>query len=106
VVGPLEIDALTVVVNGVSGNDDSGEKDTFWQGDALAIAADGAAVGRDSVMMAGRNGVTDDRAGSNWMGGIERDQRDAVAGHAGNAQSPDHAIVTIFEMQAVASAVG
>ena len=40
------------------------------------------------------------------MDGIERDQRDAVAGHAGNAQSPDHAIVTIFEMHAVASAVG
>ena len=56
-------------------------------------------------MMAGRNSVTDDGAGSNWMGGVERDQRNAVAGHAGNIQSLDHAIVAIFQMYTVPGAV-
>ena len=105
-VGPLEIDSLPVVMNGVAGNDDSGKKNAFWQDKALTSATDGAAVSCDAVMMTGRNGVADNGAGSNRMGGIEGDQRDAVTGHARDMQSFDNTIVAIFEMYAVPSAVG
>jgi len=57
-------------------------------------------------MMTGRNGVAKNGAGSNRMGGVERDQRDAVTGHAEDLQSFDNTIVAIFKMYAVASAVG
>src|SRR5215469_7922384 len=105
-VGPLEIDSLPVVMNGVPGNDDSGKKGAFGQDQALTIAANSAAVRRDAVMMTGRNGVAEDGAGSNRMGGVERDQRDAVTGHAQDLQSFDNTIVAIFKMYAMASAVG
>src|SRR5215469_6142594 len=105
-VGPLEIDSLPVVMNGVPGNDNSGEKNAFCQDKALTSAADGAAVRRDAVMMTGRNGVAENGAGSNRMGGVERDQRDAVTGHAQDLQSFDNTIVAIFKMYAMASAVG
>lgn len=105
-VGPLEIDSLPVVMNGVAGNDDSGKKNAFWQDKALTIATDGAAVSCDAVMMTGRNGVADNGAGSNRMGGIEGHQGDAVTGHAGDMQSFDNTIVAILEMYAMPSAVG
>ena len=105
-VGPLEIDSLAVVMNGVAGNDDPGKKSAFWQGKTLTIATDGAAVSCDAVMMTGRNGIADNGAGSNRMGGIEGDQRDAVTGHAGDMQSFDNTIVAIFEMHTVPSTAG
>ena len=57
-------------------------------------------------MMTGRNGVAKNGAGSNRMGGVERDQRDAVTGHAEDLQSFDNTIGAIFKMYAVESAVG
>ena len=105
-VGPLEIDSLPIVMNGVSGNDNSGEKNAFCQDKTLTSATDGAAVRRDAVMMTGLNGVAENGAGSDRMGGVERDQRDPVTGHAEDLQSFDNTIVAIFEMYAVASAVG
>src|SRR5215469_10749063 len=82
VVGPLEIDAFTVVMNGVSRNRNSGKKDAARKNHAQTIPADRTAVRCDAIMTAVADRISYNGCTGDWEFRMQCGQGDAIASHA------------------------